>query len=43
MKSIGIAISVIVLVVFAFWYEISVWQECLKHELWWYCLRILSK
>jgi hypothetical protein len=37
------ALAVIAVIAFVVWYEIAVWDECLKKHSWWYCMRILGR
>jgi hypothetical protein len=41
----GIIFFVAVALIFGFaaWYEVATWHECLTHDSWWYCLRVLGR
>lgn len=43
MKSWGIVIAIVVLIVGAIWWEWSIWQECRLTNSIGYCLRLISR
>lgn len=36
------AIGLVVIILFALYYEVSVWRECRQTNSWFYCMRVLG-
>lgn len=43
MRTFLILCAAAIVVGLVFWYEYSVWDECLKDHSWMYCNRVLNK